>query len=338
MKPTFIFKHFTFLAILAAFFPVQLNAQNISGTWEGYIRDEFLQINIQQNGTTLCGFTYDYVILNRENHCRAYYAGKYEDGFVLFTGTSFIENSGSHVLMTIGLLTDYIDGKLVLRGRVDTHTVDDAYITDKSDEIIVLRRTSPFPQNVPGTTQPCYNTPPEKKTDIKSQGKPSVPKPVNPKPAPIVPKPDPVKSKPADPEPVKPKPEVIIPKVTVPADLPARIKERKQDEQGRITVNVKTINLKIYDNGVVDGDTVSVYYNGKLIVDKQRLSEKPIEINLTLDDNIDLQQLTLFAENLGSFPPNTALIVVTAGSKRFELRSDADLKKNAVLIFKYEPQ
>ena len=94
--------------------------------------------------------------------------------------------------------------------------------------------------------------------------------------------------------------------------------------------------LKLYDNGVVDGDTVSVYYDGKLLIDKQRLSEKPIEVTLELKDN-DLHELTMFAENLGGIPPNTALIVVTAGSKRYELRSSADLKKNAVLLFQYDP-
>ncbi len=81
---------------------------------------------------------------------------------------------------------------------------------------------------------------------------------------------------------------------------------------------------------------MSVYFDGKLLVDKQRLSEKAIEVQIELQDN-DIHELTLFAENLGGIPPNTALIVVTAGSKRYELRSSADLKKNAVLLFEYRP-
>jgi hypothetical protein len=44
----------------------------------------------------------------------------------------------------------------------------------------------------------------------------------------------------------------------------------------------------------------------------------------------------MFAENLGSIPPNTALIVVTAGNKRYELRSKASLEENAVLLFEYK--
>lgn len=347
MKIQVVFRYI-FSTFLVAFFSLNSSAQNITGTWEGFMRNEFLQINVQQTGTILCGFTYDYVLAEKTNHCRAYYTGRYEDGFILFTGTSFIENSGSHVLMTIGLLTSYEDGKLVLKGRVDTRTLSDAFLTDKNDEVITLRRSSPFPRNAPGTSQACYTPTPEKDADSapipKLQPKPApvkpMPVPVKPKPVPAKPVPSPAKPKPVLVTPKKTdiKPEAIKPVVVAPVELPAIIKGRKQDEQGKIIVNTKTIYLKIYDNGEVDGDTVTVYYDGKLIVNKQRLSEKPIEVTLTVEDNSDVHRLVLFADNLGSIPPNTALIVVTAGKKRFELRSDADLNKNAVLLIKYEPE
>ncbi len=346
MKLQVVFKYI-FSTIFVTILCLNVTAQNITGTWEGYMRNEFLQINVQQSGTTLCGFTYDYVLEDKANHCRAYYTGRYEDGFVLFTGTSFIENSGSHVLMTIGLLTSYEGGQLVLKGRVDTRTLSDAFLTDKNDEVITLRRSSPFPRNAPGTNQACFTPTPEKEADSAPVPRPSM-KPALPKPLPTPPKPKPTATK-ASPATVKPKPfpttnkpevkpEMVKPIIVAPIELPAKIKGRKQDEQGKIIVKTKTINLKIYDNGEVDGDTVTVYFDGKLIVNQQRLSEKPIEITLTLDDNVDVHRLTLFADNLGSIPPNTALIVVTAGKKRFELRSDADMKKNAVLLFKYEPE
>jgi hypothetical protein len=71
-------------------------------------------------------------------------------------------------------------------------------------------------------------------------------------------------------------------------------------------------------------------------VSKQRLSETPIELNIDLDEGKTLHEFTMFAENLGSIPPNTALIVVTAGNKRYELRSKASLEENAVLLFEYK--
>ena len=101
---------------------------------------------------------------------------------------------------------------------------------------------------------------------------------------------------------------------------------------------MKTINLKVYDNGVVDNDTVSIFYNGKLLLSHQRLSEQAIELNIVLDESATEHTITMFAENLGGIPPNTAIIVVTAGDKRYELRSKANLEENAVLIFDYRPK
>lgn len=44
-------------------------------------------------------------------------------------------------------------------------------------------------------------------------------------------------------------------------------------------------------------------------------------------------ELLMFAENLGNIPPNTALMVITDGSKRYEVRLAADLKNNASVRF-----
>ena len=113
---------------------------------------------------------------------------------------------------------------------------------------------------------------------------------------------------------------------------------RKNTTISRIPVSVKNITLNVYDNATVDGDSVTIFYNGKILVNKQRLSEKPIVINLELDEKAPLHEITMFAENLGSIPPNTALIVVTAGDKRYELHSSTNLAENAVLIFEYKPK
>ena len=113
---------------------------------------------------------------------------------------------------------------------------------------------------------------------------------------------------------------------------------RKQSQQSRISIDVNEIKLKVYDNGTVDNDTVSIFYNGRLLLSHQRLSEKAIELNIQLDEGITQHEITLFAESLGSIPPNTALVVVTAGNKRYELRSKASMEENAVLVFDYKPK
>ncbi|HNA00676.1 MAG TPA: hypothetical protein PLN49_07430, partial [Ferruginibacter sp.] len=58
---------------------------------------------------------------------------------------------------------------------------------------------------------------------------------------------------------------------------------------------------------------------------------------IDLDEKQERHEITMVAENLGSIPPNTALIVVYAGNKRYELFSSASLEENAVLVFEYKP-
>lgn len=117
--------------------------------------------------------------------------------------------------------------------------------------------------------------------------------------------------------------------------IPAQMHERRNAEAGHITVNAKKITLNIFDNGVVDGDSVSIFFNGKLLLIHQLVSEKPISLELELDEGLATNEIILFAENLGSISPNTALAVVNAGGKRYELYCSADLEKNAVLVIEY---
>ena len=63
------------------------------------------------------------------------------------------------------------------------------------------------------------------------------------------------------------------------------------------------------------------------------LSEKPINVNLDATTNHDVNELTMYAENLGTIPPNTALMVVKDGDSRYEVRISSDLKKSGTIRF-----
>lgn len=319
-------------------------SQNIRGTWEGEMNNELLRISIDQKGEAICGFTHDYVLYDSLDNCTAAYAGKYmaEQKLWLLTGTYFIYNSGSHVLMKIVLWQDARIGKNRLLGRVTTGS-SFGDLSDPGAYEVLLKRVSTRPTKLAGGEPNCF---PKPKPIPK-------PKPVTPTPTPkpVIPTPKP-QPRPVQTPPVKPTTPPLIardtPKKVVPipvrptvkpdAELVRKMTERKQTRQSTLEVNVKQINLKVYDNGDIDNDTVSIFYNGKLLLSHQRLSDKPIIINLDLDENITEHKLTMYAENLGSIPPNTALIVVTAGDKRYELRSKASLEENAVLIFQYKPK
>lgn len=119
--------------------------------------------------------------------------------------------------------------------------------------------------------------------------------------------------------------------------IPTQMIKRTNLEEGHIIVNTRKISLTIYDNSITDGDSVSIFLNGSLLLAHQLVSEKPVILEIELDKDRDKNEITLFAENLGSIPPNTALVVVNAGEKRYELFATADLEKNAVLIIEYKP-
>ena len=124
----------------------------------------------------------------------------------------------------------------------------------------------------------------------------------------------------------------------VKTDSVKTVATRKNTVFSRIPVSVTNITLDIFDNGTVDGDSISVYYNNKLLVSNRRLTDKAITVQLLLDVKAAQHEIVLFAHNLGSISPNTATIVVKAGAKRYELHSSASLTENAVLVLEYKPK
>ena len=334
---------YRYIAVVALlFFSNTVLSQNIQGTWEGEMNGELLRVSVEQKGMEICGFTHDYVLRDSLDNCTAAYSGTYmaEQKVWLLIGNRFIKNSGSHVLMRIILWQDPKFGKNRLRGRVTTGSQLSSLFGAGAYDVL-LTRVSSRPVKLPGGQPNCFPKPrpvpkpkpvtPAPQSSTPAQPRPQ-PKPVQAPPAQTTTPPVTVRDTPQRPVPV-PKP-VVKPD----ADLVRKMTERKQSKQSTLEVNVKQINLKVYDNGEIDNDTVSIFYNGKLLLSHQRLSDKPIIINLDLDEDITEHKLTMYAENLGSIPPNTALIVVTAGDKRYELRSKANLEENAVLIFQYKPK
>ena len=123
-----------------------------------------------------------------------------------------------------------------------------------------------------------------------------------------------------------------------PVITPKVLLTRENELVKTITTNANDITINLYDNGTIDNDTVSVYLDKKLVVTRQRLTEKPISIKFTLDENNMYHELVMVAENLGEIPPNTSLMVVKAGTKQYEVRITSNEQKNAVVIFKYEKE
>ncbi len=113
--------------------------------------------------------------------------------------------------------------------------------------------------------------------------------------------------------------------------------ERENKLVNKIFVNEKKVTLEFYDNGEIDNDTISVYRDNKLVVDKKRLSTNPIVMSLQFDDINTFFEIITVAENLGDIPPNTALMVISYGNnKRREVFLTSDEKTNAKIIVEYK--
>jgi len=103
------------------------------------------------------------------------------------------------------------------------------------------------------------------------------------------------------------------------------------------TYNVSSADIKVelFDNGEIDGDTVTVYHNKQRIIDRQGLTTQPILFTVKADAKNRVHEFILVANNLGRIPPNTALMRITAGLKVYELFASTSLSENASVVIIY---
>ena len=125
-------------------------------------------------------------------------------------------------------------------------------------------------------------------------------------------------------------------KMDAPIELPQNVTKRKNELVDVIETSVNEVTLSFYDNAEIDGDTISVYNNNKLIIDKKGLSTKPIKVKLELNEENPEINVIMYAENMGKIPPNTALMIVEYGSQRKMINLTSTEQKNAMIKFRYK--
>jgi len=97
-------------------------------------------------------------------------------------------------------------------------------------------------------------------------------------------------------------------------------------------VSTDSVTIRLMDNATIDGDTVTLIYNGTVVLHKLGLTAKVVEIRLPiLSDR--LNHLVLFAENEGSIPPNTAFVQVLYDDKLISIKIQSDLTISSGLDF-----
>jgi hypothetical protein len=114
--------------------------------------------------------------------------------------------------------------------------------------------------------------------------------------------------------------------------LPVPIATRANPLIKQIETAETELLIELYDNGEIDGDTVSIYHNNRLLVAHAGISAKPVTVKIKVDKAHPHHELIMVADNLGSIPPNTSLMVLTANNKRYEIFISSSEQKNAKIV------
>ena len=112
------------------------------------------------------------------------------------------------------------------------------------------------------------------------------------------------------------------------------LEKRNNELVKEITVDHDSISVTLYDNGIIDGDSITLIYNDKILTTHQLLTEKPLTFFIKIAPGNSRNELVMYAENLGSIPPNTALMIIYDGTKRYELNINSTKNSNGSVSFK----
>ncbi len=113
-----------------------------------------------------------------------------------------------------------------------------------------------------------------------------------------------------------------------------QFQQRETTVQKEIEVSSDSVQVDFYDNGEIDGDSISVFFNNQLLGANLLLSTRSIHMNIKLDTTKEFNELAMFANNLGSIPPNTALMLVSDGKNRYEVRLSSNPDKTGAVRIK----
>ena len=83
-----------------------------------------------------------------------------------------------------------------------------------------------------------------------------------------------------------------------------------------IPVSGDSIELRFYDNAEIDGDSISLFLNDKLLFQHIKLTANAYAIKLAVKDLNERNELVMVAENMGAIPPNTSYMVAIVNGHR----------------------
>ena len=131
-----------------------------------------------------------------------------------------------------------------------------------------------------------------------------------------------------------PKKEELV--IDQPKAKPEELTVRDIKQGHRIVVKDSKITLSMIDHKKIDGDIISLNYNGKWLVRKQLLAKEPHKVDFEIDPLLEDNYILFYAENLGRNPPNTATIFIESGGEKQIIVLEADLNQCDIIRFEME--
>jgi len=347
--------------IIALLFPIGLLAQDITGLWKGYMhndttgKDLRYELAISEKNGKLSGYSYTFFLLDDHEYFGLKKVKiKREDGKIIVQDHELLSNNypipPNKGVRQLNVLTlEVRDSAMILSGPFSTNQTKVYSVLTGS---INVQRKGNYMQSalVPhleemGLAKDLSFVVPEisapdiaaiKKPVISGQQDAAVVKKNNQSVSIKETKISQVQFDTAKTVPVAVVTKPVEPvKLKDPNQAAADVDKRRIETIQSVYVRSDSLVLTLYDNGVVDGDTVSVLMNGKLLMPKVGLSTKAVKKTVYLTaDMPDSIQLIMYAENLGSIAPNTGLLVVHDGEDIYEIRFSGDMNKNSAIVFK----
>ncbi|HEV8273902.1 MAG TPA: hypothetical protein VGQ04_21465 [Chitinophagaceae bacterium] len=304
-----------FIVSIFFFFPVWISAQDITGVWTGYIKTPGSQLEyelaISGGDKKLSG--YSLIIYPKDGienigiKTAKIKQGKkeiyFEDGELVYD--NFIINPIR--MKMFGKLSLVLkDTLMILQGNFSTRSIDFRDTRTYSGEVYLQKTARPLSSKMLITMDEInlvYNFSfIAKKTKQVKQ--------------------------PTNNNPKKETTGVVV-------KSPLKLTERKIQKISEIFFSSDSLQLSFYDNGTVDGDTISMVLNGKMIAEKIKLTTNAYRITIPAKINQnDSLVLVMHAESLGLIPPNTGLLIIQDGATRHEIRFEGDLQKSSAIVLK----
>jgi len=328
-------------------FTTSSSAQMITGVWKGKINKKKAEVKLIQKGDSLVGTCYYYESETnyRRYSIKGYFDPNTHEG-IWWDDQLLEEKTGKFSLNTPGKIP-YLSSadfncpgsdKMLLEGdaalKTKRETIQGPVLLEKTNETLFPDEWDFIIENyTAGANDPYYidsvssiaSTPvivPVEKTIQQKENT-------------DVDNKEPVKVKDqavaVDPVKVIPVQKTELKELTVKKTIEEEFKIREKIIATDIPITGDSIELSFYDNAEIDGDSISLFLNNKLIFQHIRLTAAAYTIKLPVNELNENNELVMVAENLGSIPPNTSYMLAIVDNKRYEAMLKSTEESSAVI-------